>query len=140
MIVNINNDNINNDIFINKGVRSMAFKENGRKNFVKLTTAVYILRILEENASHGHCISEQIKERTGQVICPNTNSLYPTLHLLEERGYIMGTWDSPTMRCKRVYKITDAGREYLPELEERLRSRIEEIEQNIKIIKADLLK
>ena len=30
--------------------------------------------------------------------------------------------------------------EYLPELEERLRSRIEEIEQNIKIIKADLLK
>ena len=27
----------------------MAFKENGRKNFVKLTTAVYILRILEEH-------------------------------------------------------------------------------------------
>ena len=52
----------------------------------------------------------------------------------------MGAWDSPTMRCKRVYEITDAGREYLPELEARLRSRIEEIEQNIKIIKADLLK
>jgi PadR family transcriptional regulator, regulatory protein PadR len=114
--------------------------ENGRKNFVKLTTALYILKILASSGpTHGNKMAEEIRERTSQVISPNPNSLYPTLRLMEERGYINGVWDSPDTRNKRVYHITPAGEAYLPEMEEKLKRRIEEIEINIRIIKQDLL-
>lgn len=118
----------------------MPMAENGRKNFIKLTTAIYILKILHQSGpSHGNKIAEEIRHRTNHVISPNPNSLYPTLHLMEERGYIEGAWDSPVTRSKRIYSITDYGISYLPEMEEKLKHRIREIEINIRIIKEDLL-
>ena len=118
----------------------MPMAENGRKNFYKLTTAVYILKILSESGpSHGNRIAEEIRRRTSQVISPNPNNLYPTLHLLEERGYISGCWKDTQIRNKKIYHITESGTAYLPELEERLRLRIEEIKINIDMIQKDLL-
>lgn len=118
----------------------MPMVENGRKNFMKLTTALYLLKILQQDGpTHGNKMAEEIRRRTNQVISPNPNSLYPVLRLMEERGYITGVWDSPDTRNKRIYSITELGIAYLPEMEEKLKRRIEEIETNIRIIKQDLL-
>lgn len=118
----------------------MPMVENGRKNFMKLTTALYILKILQQNGpTHGNKMAEEIRRRTSQVINPNPNSIYPLLRLMEERGYVTGAWDSPDTRNKRVYHITQQGVAYLPAMEEKLKRRIEEIETDIRIIKQDLL-
>jgi DNA-binding PadR family transcriptional regulator len=114
--------------------------ENGRKSFVQLATALYILKILKHNGpTHGNKMAEEIRMRTNQIIDPNPNNLYPGLRIMEERGYIKGVWDSPDRRNKRVYEITEQGIAHLPVMEERLKQRIIEIEANISIIKTDLL-
>jgi DNA-binding PadR family transcriptional regulator len=43
----------------------------------------------------------------------NTNTIYPLLRRLEERGFILGEWEHPTKRSRRYYRITESGRERL---------------------------
>lgn len=118
----------------------MTMAENGRKSFIQLATAIYVLKILQHSGSmHGHKIAEEIRMRTNEIIDPNPNNLYPGLRLMEERGYIKGEWDSPDRRNKRIYAITEQGIAHLPVMEEKLTKRIAEIEANIRIIKSDLL-
>ena len=48
--------------------------------------------------------------RSAGLLAVNTNTIYPLLRRLEERGFIVGEWEHPTKRSRRYYRITDAGR------------------------------
>ena len=66
-----------------------------------------VLELLAEGPRHGYDIIKGIEERRG--VRPSAGSVYPTLQLLEDGGFVT----SETIDGKRVYTITDSGRELL---------------------------
>jgi DNA-binding PadR family transcriptional regulator len=77
-----------------------------------------LLEILKEGPRHGYELINGL-EGTFRGYRPSPGSVYPTLQMLEEGGYVT----SEQVDGKKVYTITDAGRKLL---EERGRSRYEE--------------
>lgn len=70
-----------------------------------------LLTLLAEQSGHGYELIKQLEARCGGFYRPSPGSVYPTLQLLEEGGYLT----SEQIEGKRVYTITDSGRELLAE-------------------------
>jgi DNA-binding PadR family transcriptional regulator len=67
-----------------------------------------ILALLAEEPMHGYQIIQELTDRTEGVWRPSPGSVYPTLQQLEDEDLIVpDTSDTG----KRVYRLTDAGRE-----------------------------
>lgn len=79
----------------------------------KTVLPVLVLHILANGPEHGFGLMQRIDEICSGLLAANTNTMYPLLRRLEERGFIDGTWDHPTKRARRIYSITPAGRERL---------------------------
>lgn len=109
------------------------------KTWVKMFTALYILKILQTGPAHGNKISEEIKCRTGSNINPNPNFLYPLLRKMEERGCVVGKWNDPDRRARRVYTITELGLASIAELEVTVSRCLDKLENKIRILRQDLL-
>lgn len=117
----------------------MPKKENNYTTFLNLIIGLYILKILQHKPTYGNKLSTEIKRRTQEAYTPNTNALYPLLRILEERGYIVGKWDNPITRGKRIFTITDAGIAHIAPLEVMMEERIQEVERKMEILRRDLL-
>ena len=74
---------------------------------------VLVLHLLAEAPDHGYGLMQRIETLCAGLLAVNTNTIYPLLRRLEERGFIAGEWDHPTKRSRRLYQITPAGRERL---------------------------
>ncbi len=70
-----------------------------------------LLETLAEGPMHGYEIIQRLAERHGGRYRPSPGSVYPTLQMLEEGGFLTGE----TVDGKRVYTITQAGRGLLEE-------------------------
>ena len=79
----------------------------------KTVLPVLLLHLLEERPDHGLALMQRIEALCGGLLAVNTNTVYPLLRRLEERGFVTGEWDHPTKRSRRLYRITPAGRERL---------------------------
>lgn len=117
----------------------MSAGQNDYLSYMRLVLGLYILKILQLGPAHGNKLAEEIKRRTQNAYSPNTNALYPLLRLIEEKGYIVGEWDSPVTRSKRVYTITAAGIARIPALEVMMEERLKQLERKIAILRSDLL-
>jgi len=60
---------------------------------------------------HGYEMMKALEEKSGGFYAPSAGSIYPTLQMLEDRGLITGN----EAEGKKVYSITDAGRNFLKE-------------------------
>jgi len=109
------------------------------ESYMRLILGLYILKILDSQPAHGNKMVTEIKRRTLDAYTPNTNALYPLLRKLEEKGYIIGAWESLVTRSKRIYTITEIGRGRIPAIEAMLKERLDRMEQKIAILRADLL-
>ena len=116
----------------------MKSKSDEYKTGVKIITALYILKILQNGPAYGNKMVKEIKARTQNLITPNPNALYPLLRRMEEDGYITGEWDNPETHSKRVYTITDAGSLLVPVLHNKVKDRCTEKERRIAILREDL--
>ena len=67
-----------------------------------------ILALLAEEPMHGYQIIQELTERTGGVWRPSPGSVYPTLQQLEDEDLVQET---ASESGKRVYELTDTGRE-----------------------------
>jgi DNA-binding PadR family transcriptional regulator len=65
-----------------------------------------ILAVLADGPRHGYDIITALEEKSNGRYRPSPGSVYPTLTLLEEGGFIAGQ----STEGKRVFTITDAGR------------------------------
>ena len=74
-----------------------------------------VLTLLGESPMHGYQIIQEITERSGGRWAPSPGSVYPTLQALEDEGLVTAT----KSEGKRVYELTDAGRQHLAALGER---------------------
>jgi len=79
---------------------------------------LYLLRLLDEEPRHGYEVIRLLRDRFMGVYAPSPGTIYPRLARLEEEGLV--THDEENGR--KVYRITEAGRE-------ELRSRSDEIDE-----------
>lgn len=70
-----------------------------------------ILRLLSEKPMHGYEVMQALEREWCGCYRASAGSVYPTLQMLEDQGYVR----SEQVEGRRVYHITDAGREYLKE-------------------------
>ena len=68
---------------------------------------IYILRILEDGATHGYTIRSEIEKRFG--FKPGTMTAYKVLYLLNRRGLVQKS----VKGRKNVYSITRKGKDQL---------------------------
>jgi DNA-binding PadR family transcriptional regulator len=69
----------------------------------------YILVILYEGPAHGYSILNRFKKRVGKEVSPNL--VYPFLQQLEEKGLVKSTIKLVGKKKKKVFELTEAGRE-----------------------------
>jgi DNA-binding PadR family transcriptional regulator len=77
----------------------------GRMRRGDIRTALLVA--LGESTAHGYDLIQSLEAKTGGAWRPSPGSVYPTLQLLEDEGLVR----SSERDGKRVYEITDAGRE-----------------------------
>lgn len=70
-----------------------------------------LLELLQERPMHGYEMIKALEEKSGGFYTPSPGSIYPTLQMLEEGGFVTST----EVEGKKVYTITDAGRVQLAE-------------------------
>jgi len=75
-----------------------------------------VLKLLSEEPGYGYQIIKRLEEHLAGGYTPSAGIIYPTLTLLEEEGFAI----SSTEGNKKVYSITEEGREYLKENRRRL--------------------
>ena len=65
-----------------------------------------ILEVLADRPRHGYDVIRALEERDNGAYRPSPGSVYPTLQMLEDGGFVA----SEQVAGKRVYTITDEGR------------------------------
>lgn len=70
-----------------------------------------LLQLLQERPMHGYEMMKALEEKSGGFYTPSPGSVYPTLQMLEDRGFVT----SNEVDGKKVYSITDSGRSLLTE-------------------------
>ncbi len=81
---------------------------------LKGTLDMMILRTLVGGDAHGHTIAKVIEHTSEDVLEVEQGSLYPALHRLEDRGWVLSYWGvSENNRKAKFYKLTAAGRKQL---------------------------
>jgi DNA-binding PadR family transcriptional regulator len=95
---------------------------------------LYLLKLLDEAPRHGYEVIRLLQDRFLGVYSPSPGTIYPRLARLEEEGLV--THDE--IDGKKVYRITDKGREEinsrlddLAELEEELTESVRDIAREV---------
>jgi DNA-binding PadR family transcriptional regulator len=83
------------------------------------------LSLIEKGPRHGYDLIKALEELSSGIYSPSPGVVYPTLTFLEEAGYATSTSEGN----KKVFAITDAGREHLEENREIVDGVIEQIER-----------
>ncbi|MGQ9565838.1 MAG: PadR family transcriptional regulator [Candidatus Bathyarchaeales archaeon] len=69
----------------------------------------YILMVLYESPMHGYRILNYFKTRMGKEVSPSL--VYPFLQQLEEKGLVKHTLKTVGEKEKKVFELTEKGRE-----------------------------
>jgi DNA-binding PadR family transcriptional regulator len=89
--------------------RNMKWKifERGDLKFV-------ILRLISKRPMHGYEVMKALEEESKGYYRPSPGSVYPTLQMLEDEGYVT----VEKREGKKIYTITDVGAAYLADNED----------------------
>ena len=73
-----------------------------------------VLKTLTDGPLHGYKIVSRIQQLSSDVLRVEEGSLYPALHRMERRGWIISDWGySENNRRAKFYKLTRTGRKQL---------------------------
>jgi DNA-binding PadR family transcriptional regulator len=92
-----------------------GMRRGGPRMFGRGDLKYALLQLLQQRPMHGYEMIRELEERSSGFYTPSAGAVYPTLQLLEDRGWVT----SQTTEGKKVYTITDAGRQAANEHEER---------------------
>ena len=83
-------------------------------DLVQGTLDLLILKVIALEPMHGWAIAQRIRQMSGEVLQVGQSALYPSLHKLEQNGWISSKWDiSENNRRAKYYTLTRAGRKAL---------------------------
>lgn len=79
------------------------------------TLELLVLQTLgDEREMHGFAILDWIRDTTGEELVIEEGALYPALHRMERRGWLVAEWGvSDKGRRAKYYRLTPAGRKAL---------------------------
>jgi DNA-binding PadR family transcriptional regulator len=100
-----------------------GFGGPGERLFGRGDLKYVILELLKDQPRHGYDIIRALEERMRGYYRPSPGSVYPTLQMLEDLGYV----SSSQQEGKKIYTITDEGRRYL----EDQKSTVDDIRERI---------
>jgi transcriptional regulator len=81
---------------------------------VQGTLDLLILKVIALEPMHGWAIAQRIRQISGDVLQVGQGALYPSLHKLEQNGWIRSEWAiSENNRRAKYYTLTKAGRKVL---------------------------
>ncbi len=94
---------------------SMEKGKQKRADVLQGTLDMLILRTLLYGPTHGHQIGKHIQRTTNDFLQMQHGSLYPALHRLEKRGWVVSKWETAPDRNRefKYYRLTDKGRKQL---------------------------
>jgi DNA-binding PadR family transcriptional regulator len=75
-----------------------------------------LLVLLEEEPRNGYGLMQEIERRSNGVWRPSPGSVYPALQQLEDEGLVQAVESGG----RKLFELTDAGREYVAEHRDRL--------------------
>jgi PadR family transcriptional regulator PadR len=88
--------------------------ENNKTDLLRGTLDLLVLKALSLQPLHGVGISRRITQITKGAYRVSFGSLFPTLHRMEERGWVEAEWRaSENNRRAKYYKLTSSGRTQL---------------------------
>ena len=88
--------------------------KNASIDLLQGTLDLLILKTLSWGPAHGYAVARWIEQLTGNALQIGEGSLYPSLHRLEERGWVNSDWQlSENNRRAKVYTLTAVGRQQL---------------------------
>ena len=98
-----------------------------------------VLEYLDEESMHGYQIISKIRKGFGVYLGPST--IYPLLGLLEKKGYVASAWNMCTVRPRKIYKLTNEGKNVLNFAENSLKLIVKNMgtNDNIRIQAAPLI-
>ena len=91
---------------------------------------LYLLRLLDEEPRHGYEVIRMLRDQFMGVYAPSPGTIYPRLARLEEEGLV--THDE--MDGRKVYRITEAGRQELQERGDELAELEQELSDSVRDI------
>jgi transcriptional regulator len=86
-----------------------------RTELLQGTLDMLILRTLQWGQAHGHEIAKHIQRTSEEVLQVEHGSLYPALHRLEQKGWVIAKWETAKDRNRefKYYRLTTAGKKQL---------------------------
>jgi len=82
------------------------------------TLDMLILKVVALGPIHGYGISQRIRQISNEVLNVQQGSLYPALHRLEKRGWLVAEWgESENGRQAKFYQLSREGRRQLTQEE-----------------------
>jgi len=93
----------------------MAKGNVDRIELLQGTLDMLILQTLRLGPAHGHHIAKHIQRTTENVLQVEHGSLYPALHRLERKGWVVSKWEMAKDRNRELkyYRLTPSGTKQL---------------------------
>lgn len=83
------------------------------KELLKGNTDMLVLSLLEEENMYGYQMIKELSRKSQNIFEFQEGTLYPILHGLEEKNYIISYWDKVGCKKRKYYSITRQGRKHL---------------------------
>lgn len=90
-----------------------------KSDLLQGTLDLLVLKVVALAPLHGYGISQRIRQMSKEALQVPQGSLYPALHRLEKRGWLISSWnETETGRPAKFYKLSAKGRKQLAQEEE----------------------
>ncbi|MFC4493669.1 helix-turn-helix transcriptional regulator [Streptomyces ovatisporus] len=96
---------------------------------------LYLLKLLDEAPRHGYEVIRLLEERFQGLYAPSAGTVYPRLAKLRDEGLVSHTTEAGG---RKVYSITDAGREELAQRQGELAELEVEISESLTALAAEI--
>jgi DNA-binding PadR family transcriptional regulator len=100
---------------VNESERPVA-STRPRRLFERGDLKYVILDLLRAREAHGYEIIRDLEEQFGGFYAPSPGAVYPTLDLLQDMGCVAST----RQEGKRIFSLTEQGKQFLEERRPRL--------------------
>jgi PadR family transcriptional regulator len=84
-----------------------------RAEFLKGHLDMLLLAAVSAEPAHGYGLVERLRGLTGGTLDLAEGTIYPALYRLERASLVASAWRTMGGRRRRVYRLTDGGREVL---------------------------
>ena len=85
-----------------------------KSDLLQGTLDMLVLKVVALGPIHGYGISVRIRQISNDVLQVQQGSLYPALHRLEKRGWLLADWgQSDNGRQAKFYRLSRKGRKQL---------------------------